>query len=73
MTRRNEVFHKEDVEYDFVKAKTGKLIVYSSKHIKAKNEPTLLLANDTCVLEYLWLVTTFSPVFAVMDFDEKSE
>ena len=71
LLRSNEVYHKEDIEFDFVKAKTKKLVVNRGKHINP-NEPTLLIANDTCVLEYLWLYSAFSPLIATMDFDEKS-
>ena len=71
LMQSNEVFHKEDSEFDFVKAKTGKLVVNRGKHISTA-DPTLLIANDTCVLEYLWLQGTFSPLFAVMDFDENT-
>lgn len=35
LMRWQETFHKEDAEFDFVKAKTGKLFVDRSKHIKA--------------------------------------
>ena len=33
----------------------------------------LIVANDTSLLEFLWLQVTFSPVFVVMDFDEKTK
>ena len=67
MMRGVEEFHKDDANFDFVKAKQGKLIVDRSKHINA-NEPTLILANDTSVLGYLWLINKMSPLFVTMDF-----
>ena len=69
--RWTEVFHKDDADFDFVKAKTNKLFVDKSKHIKA-SEPTLLIANDTSVLQHIWIVNQFSPVFVTMDLDKDS-
>ena len=70
--RCNELFHKDDAEFDFVKSKQGKLFVDRGKHIDGGKAPTLLLANDTCVLQHLWLICAFSPLFCTMDFDEKT-
>jgi len=67
MMRGVEGFHKDDVSFDFVKAKQGKLVVDHRKHINA-NEPTLILANDTSVLGYLWLINRLSPLFVTIDF-----
>ena len=69
--RCKEVFHKEDQGFDFVKAKKGELFVYRSHHM-SNSEPTLIVANDTSVLQYLWLQVTFSPVYVVMDFNDKT-
>mmetsp|Transcript_35605 Transcript_35605/g.46858 ORF Transcript_35605/g.46858 Transcript_35605/m.46858 type:complete len:111 (-) Transcript_35605:569-901(-) len=69
LMRWQELFHKDDAEFDFVKAKTGKLFVSRSKHIDAGSHPTLLLANDTGILEHLWLINAFSPLFCATDID----
>lgn len=69
--RHQELFHKDDAGFDFVKAKKGELFVHRSKFINAA-EPTLLLANDTSVLQWLWLQVYYSPVYVVMDYDHKT-
>ena len=53
--RWTEVFHKEDTDFDFVKAKKGTLVVNRRLYIDAAANPTLIIANDTSVLQYLWL------------------
>ena len=71
LMRVTQVFHKEDADFDFVKAKQNRLFVDAGKQIEAR-ESTLLLANDTGVLSFLWLVSPFSPLVVTMDFDRKT-
>ena len=52
--RAVEVYHKDDSGFDFVKARKGELVVDRKKYVNT-NEATLIIANDTSVLEYLWL------------------
>ena len=68
LMRWTEVFHKEDAGFDFVKAKQGTLVVNRRKQI-IPTEPTLILANDTSVLGYLWLINQLSPLIVTMDYD----
>lgn len=69
LNRVAESFHREDASYDFVKQKTGKLVVDRSKHFTAQgSEPTLLIANDTCCLQFVWLWQVLSPVLVTMDY-----
>ena len=69
--RCTEVFHKDDSGFDFVKARKGELVVDRKKYIYP-NEATLIIANDTSVLEFLWLQVSYSPVYVTMDYDVKS-
>ena len=69
--RCKEVFHKDDQGFDFVKAKKGELFVNRWQYM-SNSEPMLIIANDTSLLEFLWLQVTFSPVYVVMDFDDKT-
>ena len=73
LMRRSETYHKEDANFDFIKSKKGLLSVSRGNHIKPMSEATLLLCNDTSVLEHVWLMTTFSPVLVVMDFDAEGK
>ena len=71
--RWTEVFHKDDTDFDFVKAKKGELFVNRRKYIDAGKDPTIIIANDTSVMEYIWLQSQFSPVFVTMDYGQDSK
>ena len=41
------------------------------KHIRS-HEPNLILCNETCPIQIAYLEGSFAPLYATMDFDEKS-
>ena len=55
VTRWTEVFHKDDTDYNYVKAKKNELFVNRKKYINPGADPTLIISNDTSVLQYIWL------------------
>ena len=69
--KTNLTFHKDDAEYDLIKFKKGLSTVNPRKHIRSR-EANLLLSNETCVIQFIYLATTYAPIFSTMDFDEES-
>ena len=67
----NLSFHTKDDGYDFIKQKKGELVVDVRKHISSR-EMNLLLCNETCVIQFAYLMMTFAPLFTTMDFDENN-
>ena len=66
-----ETFHQKDEEFNFIKQKKGELHVDARKHIRSK-DLNILLCNETCIIQFVYLMTTYAPLFTTMDFDDKS-
>ena len=64
-------FHNKDAEFDFVKNKRGDLVVSARKHISS-SQPNLILCNETCPIQFAYLEGSFAPLYATMDFDQKT-
>ena len=64
-------FHQKDEEFNFVKQKKGELHVDARKHIRS-HDLNILLCNETCVIQYIYLMEAYAPLFVTMDIDEKT-
>ena len=66
-----EAFHQKDEGFNFIKQKKGELEVDARKYIRS-HELNLLLCNETCVIQFIYLLVTYAPLFTTMDFDDKT-
>ena len=60
-----ELYHKDDKGFDFVKSQKGELEV---THIEAD----VYITNQTCALDYLYLMQRYSPIFTKIVIVEKA-
>lgn len=62
-------YHQSDESFNLIKQKRGELRVDKYKHV-IDTDLNLIICNDTCAVQYIYLLTTYCPLFVTMDFDE---